>query len=155
MSANVFPLSGLIYGAQNCTVCRKDFTADLSSGAGQALILSTLIGSGLIPCLWNTFPNQVTSGWPSLHFSLRKVMPYSCSLCSTASSLLSCSLPTPCMQTSSLICTTPCSSCSTLLSLAWHSAEAACAPITSLLNLNRPKGVVNLNRSLELSASLS
>ena len=34
-------VSGLMYGAQNCTVCRKLFAADLSSGAGQAWMVST------------------------------------------------------------------------------------------------------------------
>ena len=36
-------------------------------------------------------------------FGLEMVMPYSLNLCSTARSLLSCSLPTPCAQTSSFI----------------------------------------------------
>ena len=70
-------------------------------------MMSTLAGSGEVPPLWNTFPNQTTSVCPSLHFSLRSVIPYSLNLCSTARSLLSCSRPTPWMQTSSLICTTP------------------------------------------------
>ena len=84
--------------------------------------------------------------WFSLDFTLfglemkvgALVMPYSLNLCSTASSLLSCSLPTPCTQTSSLICNFHSKPSSILLSLAWHSAEAACAPMTSLSNRNSP-----------------
>ena len=137
MSEYACPSPALMNGEQNWIVCRNDFRAVLSSGAGHPLVVTTLSGSGDMLPLWNTLPN-ITSGCSSLHFSLRSVMPYSLNLCSTARSLLSCSLPTPCAQTSSLICTVLSNPSSILRSLAWHYAEAACAPMTSLLNRNSP-----------------
>ena len=151
-SLYVLPASGLMKLAQNCTVCKKLFTSALSLGSGHSLMMLTLAGSGLMPCLVKTFPNHRTSVFPNLHFSFLRVSPYSMSLCITFSSLLSCSLPSPWMTRSSLICTTPSRLISTSASLAWHSADAGGVPMANRLNLKSPNGVVNLKRSLLLSS---